>query len=146
MGGIRVWAQLLGLHRAVAEDVRLGIEGEVIVSVRPSWRERDRCGESRRRSPGYDLGLDRRRWRALDLGTTFCFLEADAPRVCCRRPGVAVCAVPWARHEARFTRAFGDQVCWLAVNCSKTAVAELMRVALRTVGTILERVDAEAAR
>ena len=35
---------------------------------------------------------------------------------------------------------------WLAVNTSKTAVAELMRVAWRTVGTILERVAAEAMR
>ena len=146
MRGIRVWARLVGLQRAVVEDVRMGSEGEVIVSVRPGWRERDRCGECRRRSPGYDLGVGRRRWRALDLGTTFCFLEADAPRVTCRRHGVVVCAVPWARHDARFTRAFEDQVCWLAVNCSKTAVAELMRVAWRTVGTILERVADEARR
>jgi transposase len=57
-----------------------------------------------------------------------------------------VCAVPWARHGSRFTRAFEDQVSWLAVNASKTAVAELMRVAWRTVGTILERVAAEAVR
>ena len=41
---------------------------------------------------------------------------------------------------------FEDQVCWLAVNASKTAVAELMRVAWRSVGTILERVAAEAVR
>jgi transposase len=130
----------------VVEDVRVGSEGEVIVSVRPGWRERDRCGVCRRRSPGYDLGDGRRRWRALDLGTTFAFVEADAPRVSCRRHGVVVCAVPWARHDSRFTRSFEDQVCWLAVNCSKTAVAELMRVAWRTVGTILERVAAEAQR
>jgi transposase len=39
-----------------------------------------------------------------------------------------------------------DQTAWLAVNCSKTAVAALMRVAWRTVGGICERVDAEAAR
>ena len=146
MRGIRVWARLLGLRRAVVEDVRLGIEGEVIVSVRPGWRERDRCGICRRRSPGYDLGEGRRRWRALDLGTTFAFVEADAPRVTCRRHGVVVCAVPWARHDSRFTRAFEDQVAWLAVNTSKTAVAELMRVAWRTVGSILERVAAEAGR
>jgi len=127
--GIRVWARLLGLRRAIVEDLTTGIEGAVIVHVRPCWRERDRCGECRRRSPGYDLGEGRRRWRALDLGATLCFLEADAPRVTCRRHGVVVCAVPWARHGSRFTRAFEDQVCWLAVNTSKTAVAELMRVA-----------------
>ncbi len=146
MRGIRVWARLFGLQRAVVEDVRIGNEGEVIVSVRPGWRERDRCGVCRRRSPGYDLGEGRRRWRALDLGTTFAFVESDALRVRCRRHGVVVCAVPWARHDSRFTRAFEDQVCWLAVNTSKTAVAELMRVAWRSVGTILERVADEARR
>jgi len=118
MRGIRVWARLLGLGRAVVADVRLGSEGEVIVSVRPGWRERGRCDVCQHRSPGYDLGEGRRRWRALDLGTTLCFLEADAPRVRC---GVMPwwCAVPWARHDARFTRAFEDQVAWLAVNTSK---------------------------
>jgi transposase len=144
--GIRVWARLLGLQRTVVEDVTLGGEGHVIVSVRPNWRERDRCGICRRRCPGYDLGEGRRRWRALDLGTTVCFLEADAPRVRCRRHAVVVVAVPWARHDSRFTRSFEDQVSWLAVNTSKTAVAALMRVAWRTVGTILERVAAEAHR
>ena len=47
---------------------------------------------------------------------------------------------------ARGSRArFEDQVAWLAVNTSKTAVAELMRIAWRTVGAICERVAAEAA-
>jgi len=59
---------------------------------------------------------------------------------------VVVCAVPWARHSSRFTRAFEDQAAWLAVNTSKTAVAQLMRVAWRTVGQICERVAVEAQR
>ena len=144
--GIRVWARLVGLRRAVIEDVRIGEEGELVVAARPSWRERDRCGVCRRRSPGFDLGAGRRRWRALDLGTTLAFVEAQAPRVTCRRHGVVVCAVPWARHGSRFTRVFEDQVAWLAVNTSKTAVAQLMRIAWRTVGGICERVAAEAQR
>jgi len=144
--GIRVWAQLLGLQRTVVEDVAAGSEGEVIVSARPGFRERDRCGVCRRRCGRYDAGEGRRRWRALDLGTTFAFVEADAPRVRCRAHGVVVAAVPWARHDARFTRAFEDQVAWLAFNCSKSAVAELMRIAWRSVGSILERVCAEARR
>lgn len=77
----RVWPRLLGLQRVVVEDVLIGDEEELIVAVRPSWRERDRCGECRRRCPGFDLGDGRRRWRALDLGSTNAFLEAEAPRV-----------------------------------------------------------------
>ncbi|MGH2873547.1 MAG: ISL3 family transposase [Solirubrobacteraceae bacterium] len=143
MRAIRVWAGLLGLQRTVVEDVATGRDGEVIVAVRPSWRERDRCGECRRRCGRYDQGEGRRRWRTLDLGSTFCFLEADAPRVSCRHHGVVVAAVPWARHHARFTRSFDDQVAWLACNCSQSAVAELMRVAWRSVGSIVARVAAE---
>ena len=145
MRGIRLWARLLGLRRTVIEDV-FADGDRLVVAVRPDWRERDRCGVCRRRSPGADQGAGRRRWRALDLGTTLAYVEAEAPRVSCRRHGVVVCAVPWARHDSRFTRAFEDQVAWLAVNTSKTAVAELMRIAWRTVGGICERVAAEARR
>jgi transposase len=142
----RVWARLLGLRQAVVEDVSIGDQGEVVVAARANWRDRDRCGLCRRRSPGFDLGEGRRRWRALDLGTTFAYVEAEAPRVSCPRHGVVVCALPWARHKSRFTRAFEDQVCWLAVNTSKSAVAQLMRVAWRSVGQICARVAAESAR
>jgi transposase len=117
-----------------------------VISVRPVFSQRDRCPHCRRRCPGYDLGEGRRRWRALDLGTTFCFLEGDAPRVECKRHGVVVAAVPWARHDAWFTRSFDDTAAWLAVNTSKSAICQLMRIAWRTVGRVCERVTAEAKR
>ncbi len=142
----RVWARLLGLGAAVVEEVYCGDEGEVVVAARPRWSQRDRCGVCRRRCPGFDLGEGRRRWRALDLGTTLAYVEAHAPRVRCREHGVVVCAVPWARHGSRFTRAFEDQAAWLAVQCSRKAVAELLRIAWRTVGSICERVAGETAR
>ncbi len=142
----RVWARLLGLERAVVESVEIDDSKQVVVAVRPHHRERDRCGVCGRRSPGFDLGEGRRRWRALDLGTTIAYLEADAPRVRCPEHGVVVGAVPWARHDSRFTRAFEQQVAWLAVNTSGSAVAELMRIAWRSVGAICERVANEAGR
>ena len=134
MRGIRVWARLLGLRRAVIEGVWVGDEGEVVVAARPNWRERDRCGVCRRRSPGFDLGDGRRRWRALDLGTTLAYVEAEAPRVTLPPSRRRRLRGPVGRHGSRFTRAFEDQIRWLAVNTSKTAVAALMRVAWRTVG------------
>jgi transposase len=139
-----VWKKLLGLQRAVVEDVELTDGGAVVVSVRPAARERDRCPHCRRRCPGYDWGEGRRRWRALDFGTSFAYLEAEAPRVTCKQHGVVVAAVPWARHDSGFTRQFEDQVAWLTVQASKTAVSQLMRVAWRTVGWICERVSDEA--
>jgi transposase len=141
--GIRVWARLLGLARAVVEDVFLDGDA-VVVCVRPRAREQGRCGICRRRCPGYDWGEGRRRWRALDLGTTRAFVEAEAPRVACKRHGVVVAAVPWARHDSSFTREFEDQCAWLAVNTSASAVAALMRTTWRTVGWICARVADEA--
>lgn len=134
-----VWKKLLGLQRAVVEEVELTDAGALVVSVRPAARERDRCPYCRRRCPGYDWGEGRRRWRALDFGTTFAYLEAEAPRVTCKQHGVVVAAVPWARHDSGFTRSFEDQVGWLAVQTSKTAVSQLMRIAWRTVGWICTR-------
>jgi len=140
----RVWARLLGLERAVVESVEVDDNEQVVVAVRPHYRERDRCGICGCRAPGFDLGEGRRRWRALDFGTTIVWVEADAPRVKCPEHGVVVVAVPWARHGSRFTTAFEQQVAWLAVNTSGSAVAELMRIAWRSVGAICERVAKEA--
>ena len=57
-------------------------------------------------------------------------------------------AVPWARHGAGHTRGFDEQVAWLATQCSKTAIMQLMRIAWRTVGAIITRVwaDIDAAQ
>ncbi len=147
MRGGRVFASLLGLGRAVVEEVALE-EDVVVVHARPRRRERSRCGVCGRRSPGYDGGEGRRRWRALDLGATRAVVEAEAPRVRCRRHGVVVARVPWARQGSRFTREFEQQVAWLAAQCSKSAVCELMRISWYTVGRIIERVvrDEQARR
>lgn len=142
----RVWARFLGLGKAVVEAVEIAADGAIVIAVRPRFTQRDRCPYCVRRCPGYDLGEGRRCWRALDLGTTFCFLEADAPRVFCKEHGVVVAMVPWARHGSWFTRSFEDQVSWLAVNTSKTAICELMRISWRTVGRICERVMADQQR
>jgi transposase len=116
----------------------------VVVSVRPSARERGRCGLCRRGCPGYDQGHGRRRWRSLDVGTKRAYLEADQPRVACPEHGVVVAAVPWARHGAGHTRDFDSEAAWLTRRMSKTAVCALLRIAWRTVGQIITRVVADA--
>jgi transposase len=79
----------------------------------------------------------------LDFGSTRVVIRAGAVRVRCREHGVVARRVPWARHGARHTLGFEDQVAWLATELSKTAVTELMRVSWRTVGAICERVLAD---
>jgi transposase len=139
-----VWERACGLTETVVEGVDFDDGADaIVVAVRPAAKARSRCGHCCRRSPRYDLGEGRRRWRALDLGTTKVFLEAAAPRVRCRDHGVTVAAVPWARHDAGHTRDFDDLAAWLAVRTSKSAVTQLLRVAWRTVGSIVTRVNAD---
>ena len=52
-------------------------------------------------------------------------------------------AVPWARAGSRYTRDFEDLTAWLAQQMSQTQVERLLRIAWRTVGTILARVVAD---
>jgi transposase len=135
---------LLGVERTVVERVTFEEdEGLLVAHVRPRKGTRRRCGRCGRRGTWYDAGEGRRRWRGLDFAAVRVVLEADAPRVRCREHGVTVAAVPWARHGAGHTYAFDDQVAWLAVHTSRSAVAQLMRVAWRTVGAICARVAAD---
>lgn len=143
-----LWRALLGVEKTVIEAVEYdedhdGDAGCVIVHVRPVARARNRCGRCLRPGRGYDAGRGRRRWRALDLGTSMAYLEADAPRVRCPVHGVVVAHVPWARHGAGHTRDFDDTVAWLATQTSKSAATALMRIAWRTVGSIIARVWAD---
>jgi transposase len=140
-----VWQALLGVQRTVVEEIEFDAEaGGLVAHVRPRGGARQRCGRCGRRCPWYDRGEGRRWWRALDVGPVQMWLEADAPRVDCPQHGPTVVAVPWARHGAGHTYVFDDQVAWLAVHTSKTAVGELMRIAWRTVGAICTRVAADA--
>ncbi|AXG12551.1 ISL3 family transposase [Intrasporangium calvum] len=142
-----LWRALLGVDKTVIEQVEFDEDEQLLVAqVRPRSRARSRCGVCGRSCPGYDGGEGRRRWRALDLGTVQVVLEADAPSVSCRQHGVVVAAVPWARHGAGHTYAFDEQVAWLATQASKTTVTQLMRIAWRTVGSIITRVWADTER
>ena len=147
MRSARVWKRLLGVEHTVVEQVVFDEDADAVVAmVRPTRSRRRRCAVCQRRCAGYDQGEGRRRWCGLDLGVVRVFLEADAPRVRCPAHGVVVAAVPWARHGAGFTRAFEDTAAWLAVHTSKVAVAELLRVAWRTVGRMVTRVAQEAGQ
>ena len=140
-----VWRRMIGVDRAtVIEDVDFDEDSDtVVVHVRPRRSSKRRCGRCGTRAPGYDQGEGRRNWRALDLGNLRCFLQSSSPRVKCPTHGPTVAQVPWARHDAGHTRDFDDTVAWLAVQTSKTAVTELMRVAWRSVGAIVTRVSAD---
>ena len=144
----RVWRRVLGVEHTVIESVEFETDQRgqelLVARVQVKTGAARRCSRCRRRCPGYDTSREPRRWRGLDLGTTQVYLQATTSRVSCREHGVVVAAVPWARHGAGHTRFFDDQVAWLAVACSKTAVTELMHIAWRTVGAIVTRVAQDA--
>ncbi len=130
------------------ETVIEGVDWDVdrdalVVSVRLRMNAKLVCGRCGTRAARYDQGDGRREWRAMDVGEVKAYLEGDAPRVSCPTHGPTVARLPWARHGARQVRWFEDQVAWLAVHTSKTAVVALMRIAWRTVGSIVGRVVAE---
>ena len=136
----------LGVEGAVLEDVRWEETAKaprLVVSVRPVRDERKRCSKCGRRCRGYDGGEGLRTWRAPDFGLSEVLIEANSPRVVCGEHGVVVARVPWARARAGFTRAFEDLVAWLAVKTDRSALAELLRVAWRSVGKVLTRVLAD---
>lgn len=142
----RILRFALGLARTIVESARIE-ENRIVFTVRPWRREQLRCPICGRRCECYDA-QPARRWRAMDLAHTMCFLEYRPRRVSCQVHGVHVERVPWARPKSRFTCDFEDWVAWLAVHCTISATAELARVEWKSVGGICSRVysDLEAAR
>lgn len=140
MQSASVWARLLGLAKVIVESVELDEErGRLIARVRVHKRAALRCSRCLTACPRYDRGTGRRRWRHLDAGVLMVWIEAELPRVECRRCGVNVAHVPWARAGAGHTYEFDRQVAYLATTINKSAVSYLMRIAWRTVGAIVTR-------
>ncbi len=86
------------------------------------------------RCPSELAHLDERRWHTVRER-----LDQRGPE-----HGIIVVSFPWARHRARHTLMFEDQVTWLANHASRSAVEGLMRIAWRTVGAIVSWVVADA--
>jgi transposase len=138
--GTSVWREMLGLANVVVESVELDEgRGSLTARVRVRKRMALRCSRCTARAPRYDRGTGRRRWRHLDAGVLTVWIEAELPRVSCRSCGVCVALAPWARAGAGHTYDFDQQVAYLATTMSKAAVSYLMRIAWRTVGSIVAR-------
>jgi transposase len=142
-GDVRVTTALnrmLGLPGAWVRDVAFGQEAVIVtVVLRAKKPVCSGCG-----ARGLKIKEHReKRWRALDLGGLRCVIECRLRRLYCAGCGDVYEAVPWARAGSRYTRDFEDLTAWLAQQMSQTQVERLLRIAWRTVGTILARVVAD---
>ena len=146
--------RVLGLGRDVVivswelEEDECRLRPNLLVTVRPRADGRRRCGRCSAVAPGYDQGGRPggwlRRWRHLDLGFATCELTGEAPRVNCPKHGPTVAAVPWARHDTAFTRAFEDLVVWEAIASNKTSAGRRHGLSWRAVNGMCVRVASEA--
>ena len=119
-------------------------EQYIVISVEQTKGQKCRCPICGKKSKPYDRRNVKRRWRALDLGSTRVYIESAAPRIKCKKHGIHTEKVSWARHHSSFTRDFENTVAWMTKNLSKTAVAEYMRISWNTVGPIVSRFKADA--
>jgi transposase len=131
--------QLLAMKQTRVLAAQFGPSG-LEVEVAPTTRlpRCSGCGCTRRRV--YDHRA--RTWRHLDFGGMEVTLRYDLRRVDCGRCGTVAELVPWAEHDSRYTRDFEDHVGYLAQRSDQTTVSKTMRIAWRTVGSIIERVVA----
>lgn len=62
-------------------------------------------------------------------GTVSLIVELRVPRVCCAEHGVRTAAVPWAKHDCRFTLDFAYSVAWmLKCGLNKTSISNRMHI------------------
>lgn len=88
----KILRYVLGLVKTVVLGV--SIDGDaIVVKVRPQRREQLRCPACGRRCECHDHE-PARRWRAMDLARSMCYLEYRPARARCPEHGVPVERVP----------------------------------------------------
>lgn len=118
-------------------------EKVLVVVVEPDDEARNRCPKCGNR--GVPVETDVRRWRTLDVHGKRCFLEYAVPRIECAAHGKITAAVPWARHDDRFTLPFEDHAAWLAGQMPWTKASAELRITWEALANIVVRVTREAA-
>jgi len=146
-----VWDEVLDTEHAVV--VRTYIERRprkdrvpekvLVIVVEPDEQSRERCPECGAR--GKPVEYDVVRWRTLDVHGKRAFLESRLPRIVCGRHGKITAAVPWARHDDRFSRPFEEFAAWKAAHAPWTRAAAELRITWEALANITARAAADAA-
>jgi transposase len=146
-----VWDEVLDTEHAVV--VRTYIERwprrdrppekVLIIVVEPDEQTRYRCPECGQR--GRPVETDVVRWQTLDVHGKRAFLESGLPRIVCGQHGKITAAVPWARHDDRFSRPFEEFAAWKAAHMPWTRAAAELRITWEALANVTARVAADAA-
>ena len=120
---------ILNVKHTCIDKVTMLADTSIMIEVHATKGEQCRCGICGKKSEFYDNGNEgARTWRACDWAGHKVILVRPSCRVNGKEHGVITCRFPWARHGSRFTRKFEEQTAWMAVNCSRVAVAAFMRI------------------
>lgn len=120
---------ILNVKHTCIDKVTMLADTSIMIEVHATKGEQCRCGICGKKSKFYDNGNEgARTWRACDWAGHKVILVGPSCRVNCKEHGVVTCRFPWARHGSRFTRKFEEQTAWMAVNCSRVAVAAFMKI------------------
>jgi transposase len=146
-----VWDEVLDTEHAVVVRTyverwpRRGRPPEkvLIIVVEPDEEMRCRCPECGHR--GRPVEHDVVRWRTLDVHGKRTFLESELPRIICGEHGKITAAVPWARHDDRFSRPLEEFAAWKAAHMPWTRAAAELRITWEALAGITARVAADAA-
>ncbi len=119
-------------------------DGEVVVDVEPTRATAvcSGCGETKHRI--HDV-KPARLWRHLDGWNTKTLVRTELRRVRCRRCGVRVEQVPWARTRSRFTHEFEAEVLRRARDTSVLGVCRQLGLHWTSVMRLIERWVEESA-
>ncbi len=150
-----VWDEVLDTEHAVVKRTYVERwprrdapeEKVLVVVVEPDASARHRCPRCGARGRVVERSVVR--WRTLDVHGKRCFLESWLPRIVCGEHGKITAAVPWARHDDRFSRPFEEFAAWkaagMAAGMAWTRAAAELRITWEALAGIAARVAAEAA-
>ena len=112
----------------------------IIVHARPHKNKQNICPECGRRCSGYDTKYPESEttWRAPNLNGVPVLIRYTPNRIECPEHGVLTEDIPWADGDSHYTESFNDEVAWLAMRMSKSAVTDFVGINWRTVGNCIK--------
>ena len=123
----------------VARFGELHDEKQIHLYLRPIRRYQNCCPVCRQKCPGYDYRSNQESWwRAANLNGIPVYLFYQRRRIECPKHGVLAEWLPWEDGSSRFTESFNNEVTWMALEMSKSAVSVLMGINWRTVGNCIK--------